>query len=332
MSDLESVVSEAFQELEAEGQRQQFEWAVRDCMERMPQHRNQDFDAHRMRAERKVAAELEQEAKKKAKELEKKKANDKKLQVQQPAQEQDDQQIKVTVFQNRTKLVMRLPKECTVLDIKTSICDGRPHNFRGTIVLERISLHTGGDDLPDDHKFVEDSEIHISLTKPTRKQRLTKAAEEEPADFEVLSGEKLLQHILDGGCLRNLAEEVAAQRFVDAMRKRMKKGDDSAEANKDVMLKALQARRIETAPAFVNDQQTRAVKHLSDFRAAGRTMQAAWQKATTAMHGMAELNEECWDRELLETEQPASKRFKRALDRPVPGPIVLDDDAEDDAQ
>ena len=44
------------------------------------------------------------------------------------------------------------------------------------------------------------------------------------------------------------------------------------------------------------------------------------------------MTKDCWDRELLETEQPASKRFKRALDRPVPGPIVLDDDAEGDMQ
>ena len=40
------------------------------------------------------------------------------------------------------------------------------------------------------------------------------------------------------------------------------------------------------------------------------------------------------DRELLQTEQPASKRFKRALEKPVPGPVVLDEDdeGEGDAQ
>jgi hypothetical protein len=258
----------------------------------------------------------------------------KKLQLQQAAQEHaQDNEIKVTVLQNRTKLVLKLPKECTVLDIKLCVCDGRPHNFRGTIELERINLHMGGNDLPDDHKFVEDSELHISLTKPTHKQRLEKAAEEEPpADFEVLSGEKLLQHILKGGSLRNVAEEVAAQRFVDAMRKRMKQGDDSAEENKNAMLKALQHRRVVTAPGFVKAQEQRAVKHLSDFRAAGRAIASGWQKATTAMHGMAELNEECWDRELLPTHAQPSKRFKRALEKPVPGPIVLDEDDEGEAQ
>jgi hypothetical protein len=242
-----------------------------------------------------------------------------------PEQDKECDEIKVKVLQNRTKLILDLPKNCTVLDIKRSICDGRPHTFQGTVELERISLHTGGDDLADDRKFVQDAELHMSLTKPTHKQRLEKAAEEPPVDFKVLSGERLLQHILDGGSLRNEQEEVAAERFVDATRQRMCRGNETVEANKNAMLQALQARRMQTAPAFVKDHNERATKHLNDFRAAGRAIASGWQKATIAMHGMAELNEECWDRELLPKDAQPSKRFKRALAKPVPGPIVLDE-------
>ena len=229
------------------------------------------------------------------------------------------------MLQNRTKLILNLPKNCTVLDIKRSICDGRPHNFQGTVELERISLHTGFDDLPDDHRFVQDSELHMSLTKPSHKQRLEKAAE-EPADFEVLSGEKLLQHILEGGSLRNDQEQVSAERLLDAIYKRMQRGNKGEEANKNAVLQALQARRTQTAPDFVNDQSKRLTKLLSDFRAAGRAMASGWQKATAAMHGMAQLSEECWDRELLPEDSRPLKRFRLALARPVPGPVVLDED------
>ena len=45
------------------------------------------------------------------------------------------------------------------------------------------------------------------------------------------------------------------------------------------------------------------------------------------MHGMAELNEECWQREPLSARP--SKRFKLALARPVPGPVVLDEEDEE---
>ena len=44
------------------------------------------------------------------------------------------------------------------------------------------------------------------------------------------------------------------------------------------------------------------------------------------MHGMAELNEECWDRELLPEDARPLKRFKLALARPVPGPVVLEEE------
>ena len=167
----------------------------------------------------------------------------------------------------------------------------------------------------------------MSLTKPTHKQRLEKAAEEPPADFEVLSGEKLLQHILEGGSLRNVKEEVSAERLADAMRQRTHRGNETEEANKNAVLQALQARRMQTAPAFAKGQKKRAIQLLSDFRAGGRAMAGGWQKATATMHEMVQLNEECWQRELLPA-QP-SKRFKLALARPVPGPIVLGEDGEE---
>ena len=44
------------------------------------------------------------------------------------------------------------------------------------------------------------------------------------------------------------------------------------------------------------------------------------------MHGLAELNKECWDREhLSQAEQPASKRFQLALGKAIPCPIERDE-------
>ena len=314
-------------DLQNEAERQFIEWSVRDRMESTPRRRGLGLDEQRAQVEQKVKVERARELSRQAKQMakQKHKAAVKQVKVK------DDADVKVTVLQNRTKLVLTVPTGSTILHIKERICDGRAHNFRGTIQLNRIGLYFDGADLPDDHKIAASCQVNMSLKKTLRKDILDMAAKEPAADFKVLSGKELLQHVLAGGSLRNGEEQIAAERFVEAMRQRKRRGDESAEDDKNAMLRALQARRIETSATFVNDQQQRAVKHLSDFRAAGRTMQAAWQKATTAMHGMAELNEECWDRELLETEQPASTRFKRALDRPVPGPIVLDDD-EYDAQ
>ena len=116
---------------------------------------------------------------------------------------------------------------------------------------------------------------------------------------------------------------------MEAARQRKKRGDESAEGDKQAMLKALQERRTQTAPDFVQDQQQRSAKYLNDIRAGARGMQANWRKVAAGVNGLAELNKECWDREnLLQTEQPASKRFKRALEKVVPCPIVLDEDDE----
>jgi hypothetical protein len=330
MSDAESVVSEPMKELQDDAERQLVEWSVRDRMESMPRRRGLGLDEQRAQVERKVRAELARESKQRAKQ-EKHEAK-KKLQSQaEKTQMQDDGQVKVTVLQNRIKLVLTVPVGSTILHLKERICDGRVHSFRGTIQLDRIGLYFDGADLPDDHKIAASCQVNLSVKKPTRKEVLDTAAK-EPADFKVLSGKELLQHVLAGGSLRNAEEQVAAERFVEAMRQRKHRGDETVEGNKNAMLQALQARRMQTAPAFVKDHNERATKHLNDFRAAGRAIASGWQKATIAMHGMAELNEECWDRELLPTDAQPSKRFQRALEKPVPGPIVLDEDAEGEAQ
>jgi hypothetical protein len=324
MSDVESVMSEPMQELQDEAERQLVEWAVRDRMESMPRRRGLGLDEQRASVERKVRAELAREAKQRAKQ-EKHEAK-KKLQSQaEKTQMQDDGQVKVTVLQNRIKLVLTVPVGSTILHLKERICDGRVHSFRGTIQLDRIGLYFDGADLPDDHKIAASCQVNLSIKKPTRKEVLDAAAK-EPADFKVLSGKELLQHVLAGGSLRNAEEQVAAERFVEAMRQRKRRGDETAEDDKNAMLQALQARRSETSSGFVKDQEQHAAKHLSDFRAAGRSMQAAWRKATTAMHGMAELNEQCWERELLGSGEQPAKRFRKLLEKPVPGPIELDED------
>jgi hypothetical protein len=195
------------------------------------------------------------------------------------------------------------------------------------VQVELINLHAAAMILADDYKIVDNVVLYLMLTKPTRKQRLEKVAEkdsEEPA-FEALSGEKLLVHIKEGGSLRNEQEKISADRLVDRLQKRIQRGKDE-KANKDTVMAALQARRMETAPGFVDSQEKQLNKLLGDFRAGGRALASGWQKATTAMQGLAKLTEECWEREPLAA-QPA-KRFKGAVAKEVPGPLV-DEDSEE---
>jgi hypothetical protein len=327
MSDSESVVSEAMVGLRADADSMLFDFAVRERMESMPRRRGLGIDEQKAQVERKVRAEMARESKQRAKQ--EKHEDKKKLQSQaEKTKTEADGQVKVTVLQNRIKLVLTVPVGSTILHLKECICDGRAHNFRGTIQQDRIGLFFDGADLPDDHKIAASCQVNLSIKKPTRKEVLDTAAK-EPANFKVLSGKELLQHVRAGGSLRNAEEQVAAERFVDAMRQRKRRGDETAEDDKNAMLQALQAWRSETSGGFVKDQEQRAAKHLSDFRAAGRSMQAAWQKATAAMHGMAQMNEECWERELLGSGEQPAKRFRKSLEKHVPGPIELD---EDDAQ
>ena len=117
------------------------------------------------------------------------------------------------------------------------------------------------------------------------------------------------------------------------MRARKCRGEQDTEGHKQVMLKALQEWRKESAPGFVEDQQKRSAKYLNDIRAAGRAIATNWQKVEAGTKGLAELNRECWDREhLSQAQQPASKRFKQALEKAMPGPMVLDLDDDDESK
>ena len=327
MSDTESVVSESMHELEDHAKRQLADWAVRDRMESMPRRRGLGIDEQKAQVERKVRAEMARESKQRAKQ-EKHEAK-KKLQSQaEKTKTEADGQEKgdgaPEPHQAGSHGARRLHDPAPQgVHLRWAGPQLQGHDPAGP---HRPVLR--GADLPDDHKIAASCQVNLSIKKPTRKEVLDTAAK-EPANFKVLSGKELLQHVRAGGSLRNAEEQVAAERFVDAMRQRKRRGDETAEGDKNAMLQALQAWRSETSGGFVKDQEQRAAKHLSDFRAAGRSVQAAWQKATAAMHGMAQMNEECWERELLGSGEQPAKRFRKSLEKHVPGPIELD---EDDAQ
>ena len=341
MSDVESVVSEAELELRAHGQAQFANWLTRERLTSLPAGSRKTTAAIEQEVRAELAKELakeraavdkerkqkaeEEKAKQRAK-PEKREANQQLQSRAEDTEVQGDGQVQVAVLQNRAKLVLRVPVHTTILEIKKLICDGRACNFKGTFELDRIALYKGISELLDDCKLATDHELRVYLKRVTRGEKRAAAAVEtvaaEPgAEVEELSGEQLLQHVRDGGSLRNLQEQINAERFLDALYKRLKRGGDSSvEDKKNDMLKALQEWRAKSAPGFVQDKQARTIRNAKAFRAVGRGFAALWQKTKAVMEDQVGVTEECLERELLGSNERPSKRFQTLVAKPVPAP------------
>ena len=346
MSDAESVVSEAALELRRDAERLQVDFEVAQRVQEAPRRRC-SMDEQTAQTRAKVLAEREKEkAKQRAAEAKERAAQEKqraaaqkaaekqRVAAQKAAEKQKGNeptaagQLAVVVVQGRAKVSLAVPAQTTILQIKQLICDGRARNFKGVLEVDRIALYKGVTEAADDYQLTAPHELRVYVKRVTRGEKRAAAAVEgasaEPAvKGEDLSGEQLLQHLRAGGSLRNVQEQINAERYVDVLYKRLQKGATAAdEQKKEDMLQALREWRAQSAPGFVQDGQARTLRNAKAFRAVGRGFAPLWQKATATWADQVGVTQECFDRELLGTGQRPSKRFRTLVAKPVPGPVV----------
>ena len=335
MSDVQSVVSEAALELRQDAERLQVDFEVSQRVQEAPRRRC-SMDEQTAQTRAKVLAEREKEkAKQRAAEAKERAAEEKRRTVAQKAAEKQkgneptaEGQLAVVVVQGRAKVRLAVPAQTTILQIKQLICDGRARNFKGVLEVDRIALYKGVTEAADDYQLTAPHELRVYLKRVTRGEKRAAAAvegasAESAVKGEDLSGEELLQHLRAGGSLRNLQEQLNAERYLDVLYKRLKKGATAAdEQKKEDMLQALREWRAQSAPGFVQDGQARTLRNAKAFRAVGRGFASLWEKAKVVMADQVGVTQECFDRELLGTGQRPSKRFRKLVAKPVPGPVA----------